>query len=112
MLSHSALSNLSIHVYGLGAVAFGLVGLVCGDFANRLVAGLGFAVRPPHREALAYIVAVCLLVGGAVIQWRRTAQIVVLAIPYLKKPLLNSKSEDKVGCSGLPGPLQTTKFLR
>jgi hypothetical protein len=34
MLSHSALSNLSIHVYGLGAVAFGLVGLVCGDFAT------------------------------------------------------------------------------
>ena len=93
MFRHSALSNLSIHgihVYGLGAVAFGLVGLVCGDFANRLVAGLGFAVRPsPSRGTCVH--RRCLSACGR----RRTAQIVVLAIPYFKKPLLNSMSEER-----------------
>jgi len=54
MLSRTALSNLGSRVYGLGAVALGLVGLVWGDFAavwQPVQAGV------PHREVLAYVAA-------------------------------------------------------
>ncbi len=34
MSNRRALSNLGSHVYGLGAIALGLIGLVWGDFAS------------------------------------------------------------------------------
>ena len=81
MLKLRDLSNLGIRVYGLAAIAMGLIGLVGGDFAT-----VWQPVPPeaPHRVALAYLTAVCLLLAGAVTQWRRTAPagVLVLAVLY------------------------------
>jgi uncharacterized membrane protein YphA (DoxX/SURF4 family) len=81
-LSRGVLSNLGSRVYGLGAVVLGLVGLAWGDFATvwqPVQAGV------PHRVALAYIAAACLLSAGVAIQWRWSAPagLLVLAILYL-----------------------------
>lgn len=84
MLSRRALSNLGTRVYGLGAIALGLVGLAWGDFATvwQPIQALPFAV--PHRTALAYVAAAGLLSAGVAIQWRRSARagLLVLAILY------------------------------
>jgi uncharacterized membrane protein YphA (DoxX/SURF4 family) len=90
MLSRAALSNLGSRVYGLGAVALGLVGIVWGDFATvwQPVQALPFTV--PHRTALAYAAAAGLLLAGVAIQWRRSAAagLLVLAILYFIFALL------------------------
>lgn len=82
-----ALANLGVPVYGLGAIALGLVGLVSGDFAD-----VWQPVPPntPDRKALAYIAAICLLLAGAAIQSRRRlrAGVVVLGIFYFVFALL------------------------
>lgn len=80
-------SNLGSRVYGLAAIALGLIGLIWGDFAT-----VWQPVQPgvPHRDALAYIVAVCFLLGGTAIQWRQTARAgaLVLIILYFMSALL------------------------
>jgi uncharacterized membrane protein YphA (DoxX/SURF4 family) len=90
MLSRWALSNLGARVYGLGAIALGLVGLAWGDFATvwQPVQALPFAV--PHRTALAYVAAAGLLSAGLAIQWRRSARagLLVLTIIYFIFALL------------------------
>lgn len=90
VLSRGALANLGSHVYGLGASALGLVGLVWGDFATvwQPIQALPFTV--PHRVALAYIVAACLLSAGVAIQWRRSAPagLLILIILYFIFALL------------------------
>jgi uncharacterized membrane protein YphA (DoxX/SURF4 family) len=87
MSTRRALRNAGIHVYGLGAIALGLVGLVWGDFA---AVWQPVPASTPYRTVLAYIAAVSLLAAGASIQWRRIAQagVVVLAILYLISALL------------------------
>jgi hypothetical protein len=35
MINRQALSNLGIYVYGLGAIALGVIGLAWGDFATN-----------------------------------------------------------------------------
>jgi uncharacterized membrane protein YphA (DoxX/SURF4 family) len=81
MVNRAALSNLGIYVYGAGAIALGVSGLVWSDFATnwqRVQANV------PHREALAYITAVVELFGGVAILWRRTADAgaVILTVLY------------------------------
>jgi uncharacterized membrane protein YphA (DoxX/SURF4 family) len=81
MVNRRALSNLGIYLYGLGAIALGVTGLVWRDFASnwqRVQANV------PHREALAYIAALYELFAGVAILGRRTAQAgaVLLAIFY------------------------------
>jgi uncharacterized membrane protein len=57
--------------YGLGIVALGLVCLAFGDFHPGQPVPKDF----PARTALAYLVAVFMLVAGAAIEWRRTRTI-------------------------------------
>jgi uncharacterized membrane protein YphA (DoxX/SURF4 family) len=84
-LRRGVMSSVGRRVYGLGAVALGIVGLVWGDFATNWqpIQALPFAV--PHREALAYAVAACLLAAGLAVQWRPStkAGLLVLAVLYL-----------------------------
>jgi uncharacterized membrane protein len=79
--------HFGARVYGLGAIALGLVGLVWGDFADvwQPVSG-----SIPHRTALAYIAAAILLTAGASIEMRRIARagVVALAILYFIFALL------------------------
>ena len=73
--------HISVRVYGLAAVALGLVGLVWGDFAAV------WQPEPtdvPGRTPLAYALAVAPLLAGLAIQWQRTAGrgALVLAVLY------------------------------
>jgi uncharacterized membrane protein len=72
----SALVPLGIRIYGLGAMAIGLVGLVWGDFALQwqpVPAGL------PGRTVLAYIFSAALLVAGALVNDRGSRAVTGLA---------------------------------
>lgn len=82
VLNRDVMPKLGSHVYGLGAVALGIVGLVWGDFATNWQPIQTVGVS--HREALAYVTAACLLSAGLAIQWRRSAPagLLVLAVLY------------------------------
>lgn len=67
-------------LYGLAAVAFGLVGLISGDFAE---VWQPVAKSVPGRTALAYAVAAVLLLAGLAIQWRRSAPAGALTLTIL-----------------------------
>ena len=69
---------LGRHVYGLAAVAFGLITLVWHDFNNwQQIRPLG---NVPHREILVYIAASIEIFGGLAMQWRRTARAGAVAL--------------------------------
>jgi uncharacterized membrane protein len=55
-------------VYGLGAMALGMVCLALGDFHPGQPVPKDF----PERTALAYVAAVFMLVAGSAVEWRRT----------------------------------------
>jgi uncharacterized membrane protein YphA (DoxX/SURF4 family) len=81
MFDRRFVSNLGIHVYGFAAIALGVIGLVWGDFTTV------WQPVPPgiaYHVVLAYAAAVCFLLAGAAVQWRRTARagLVVLALLY------------------------------
>lgn len=80
MPSSKLISNLGSHIYGLAAVALGLVGLVWGDFANTWQP---VPASVPHRVVCAYIYAACLLAAGAAMQWRPSARIGAAALAVL-----------------------------
>jgi len=61
---------LGIRLYGLGAIATGLVGLAWGDFALQWEP---VAASFPGRTALAYIFSALLVVAGAATNWRRSS---------------------------------------
>jgi uncharacterized membrane protein YphA (DoxX/SURF4 family) len=63
---------LGRHVYGLAAVAFGVITFVWHDFNNwQQIRALGSV---PHREILADMAAAIEIFGGVAIQWPRTAR--------------------------------------
>src|SRR5471032_677154 len=62
--------GLGARVFGLAAIALGLVGLAWGDFASvwqPVPAGV------PGRMELAYAIGGALVIAGAAVNWRRTA---------------------------------------
>jgi uncharacterized membrane protein YphA (DoxX/SURF4 family) len=60
------------HVYGLAAIAFGIITLVWHDFNNwQQIRALG---NVPHREILLYLAAAIEIFGGVAIQWPKTAR--------------------------------------
>jgi uncharacterized membrane protein YphA (DoxX/SURF4 family) len=61
---------LGIRIYGLGAIATGLVGLAWGDFALQWEP---VAASFPGRTALAYIFSALLVVAGTAVNWRRSS---------------------------------------
>jgi hypothetical protein len=72
--------QVALRVYGLAAVAFGLVGLCWGDFA-----AVWQPVPPtmPGRFTLAYMVAAVLLLAGLSVLWRRSAALGALTLTIL-----------------------------
>jgi hypothetical protein len=72
--------RVSVRIYGLGAVALGLVGLVWGDFA---AVWQPVPNSVPGRTALAYAVAAALLLAGLAVQWQRTAGLGASALTAL-----------------------------
>ncbi|MGB7845745.1 MAG: hypothetical protein WBL63_09040 [Candidatus Acidiferrum sp.] len=66
------------HVYGLAAVAFGVITFVWHDFNGwQQIQALGDV---PHREILVYIAAAIEIFAGVAIQWPRTARAGALAL--------------------------------
>lgn len=82
MFERTGSPSVGVRVYGLGAIALGLVGLVWGDFADVWQPIQSFG-NVPHREALAYLSAVCELCLGVAVQFRRIAQSGVVALGML-----------------------------
>lgn len=72
---------LGIRLYGLGALATGLIGLIWDDFALQWQ-----PVPPgfPGRDALAYVFAALLVLGGAAVNWSGFAVLgaVTLSVLY------------------------------
>jgi uncharacterized membrane protein YphA (DoxX/SURF4 family) len=69
------------HVYGLAAVAFGVITLLWHDLNSwQQIQALG---NVPHREVLVYLAAAIELLGGVSIQWRRTQRIGAFALGAL-----------------------------
>src|SRR5689334_1516803 len=62
------MNNLGARVYGLAAIMMGVAGLLWADFATG---GIRIPATLPGHALLAYAVAVLLIAGGALIQWRR-----------------------------------------
>src|SRR5215469_3216454 len=70
---------LGRHVFGIAAIAFGVIALVWHDF-NAPWQQIRVFGNVPHREVLLYLVAMIFLFGGVAIQWSRTARAGALAL--------------------------------
>ncbi len=81
------MTKIGVRVYGLAAIALGLVGLVFGDFAS---VWQPVPETIPERKLLAYLVAAAFVIGGLAIQWKRTGRLgaMILADLYLLDVLL------------------------
>jgi uncharacterized membrane protein YphA (DoxX/SURF4 family) len=77
------MTTYGARIYGLAAIALGLVGLAWGDFA-----AVWQPVPPdwPARTALAYLWAGLFVAGGVMLQLRRTAAIGALLVAALFLP--------------------------
>jgi len=72
--------HISVRIYGVAAMGFGLIGLAWGDLASLLEP---VPKDLTGRTALAYAVAVACLLGGLAMQWGRTAGLGALALTAL-----------------------------
>jgi uncharacterized membrane protein YphA (DoxX/SURF4 family) len=72
--------SIAVRVYGLGAVAIGMVGLVWGDF---LAVWQPVPKSLPGRTALAYAIAAVFLLAGASLQFKRSARAGALTLTVL-----------------------------
>jgi len=74
-------TRLGRHVFGLAAIAFGVITLVWRDFNGwQQIRALG---NVPHREVLVYLAAAIELFGGIAIQWRRGARVGAITLGVL-----------------------------
>lgn len=73
-------ASVASRLYGLSAVALGLVGVAWGDFA---AVWQPVPETLPGRVPLAYLVAVIFLGAGLAIQWHRSAKPAALAVTAL-----------------------------
>ena len=64
--------RLGRHIYGLGAIAFGIITLVW----HRIISFGNIS----HPEILVYLAGIVEIIGGLTIQWRRTAKLGALII--------------------------------
>jgi len=80
MADRRVVSNLGVYVYGAGAVALGLSGLVWRDFA---VNWQRVGPQVPGREALAILVAVYEVAAGVAIAWPRTRRAGAAMLTFL-----------------------------
>jgi uncharacterized membrane protein YphA (DoxX/SURF4 family) len=68
-------------VYGLAAIAFGIITLAWQDFNNwQQIRALG---NVSQREILVYIAAAIEIFGGVAIQWTRTARVGAFALGFI-----------------------------
>jgi uncharacterized membrane protein len=74
--------KLGIYLYGIGTVAAGVFDLIWGEFepAHQPIQAWGDV---PHHWVVAYVAAVCLILAGAAVLFRRTAQIGAVACAVL-----------------------------
>ena len=71
-------NHLGRHVYGIAAIAFGIITLVWHDFNTwQQIRALG---NLPHREILVYLAAAVEILGGIAIQWPRTERVGAFAL--------------------------------
>lgn len=80
--------RLGHHVFGLAAIFFGVIGLVWQDFNTwQQIRPLGDIGNP---RALAIFVSVIEIIGGIIIQWKRTTRLgaITLGVVYLFFALL------------------------
>ena len=70
---------LGRHVFGIAAIAFGVIALTWRDF-NAPWQQIRVFGNVQHREVLVYLAAAVFLFGGVAIQFRRTAQAGALAL--------------------------------
>ena len=69
---------LGRHIYGFGAIAYGVIAFAMHDLYNWYQ--LPVLENILHGEILAYIAGVILIVGGAAIQWQKTMKLGALIL--------------------------------
>src|SRR5580704_5888258 len=90
--------RVSLRIYGLGAVAMGLVGLAWGDFA---LVWQPVANGVPKASIVGYATAFFILLAGLAMQWQRVAGLGALALAVFYS--LGAIIHDIPSCIAHPG---------
>jgi hypothetical protein len=75
--------RVGVYLYGMVSIAAGVLDLVWGEFESAHQPIQAFGDRIPGVQIMAYIAAVWLIAGGAVILWRPTARFGAAALGIL-----------------------------